>query len=122
MTIEREEIVTAMERSSDLAIESAQSLVDSAYLAQRQALQLNQAVLNTIEANHQATRDLAGKLVRQTLEGQGLWWQFVRESFLTTADFYARATRSALDEANRDLTTASREVQAAEKRTAATAR
>lgn len=97
MSIETEEVVDTAERSGDLVMETAQTLIDSAYLAPRQTIELSQAILHTMEANQQAGRDLAGTLVKQTLEAQTLWWQFLQESVQTTTDALARVTEASFN-------------------------
>jgi len=97
MSIETEEVVATAERSSDLAMETAQTLIDSVYFAPRQTIELSQAMLRTIEANQQTGHDLAGTLVKQTLEAQTRWWQFLQESVQTATDTFARVTEASLN-------------------------
>jgi hypothetical protein len=86
-------------RFNDLAIESAQSVVDSAYLAQRQNAEFLQSWLQALEANQQRTRELAGKLIGQMQEGQSLWLQFSQELFRNNLEAFTKAAQAQAEEA-----------------------
>ncbi|GAC1320250.1 MAG: hypothetical protein NVS2B16_08410 [Chloroflexota bacterium] len=81
-------------RMNDLALESTQTLIDAAYLAQRQSAQLIQAWLNTLDANQQQSRDVAGKLLQQSQEAQKLLQEYVRDTVRTNADAFNQASQA----------------------------
>jgi len=96
-------------RLNDLVVETAQTTLDGAYLAQRQNAQLVQSWYHAFEANQQASRDIVGKLFKQGQEAQNLWFRFAQESFRTTAENVARTSESQLREMSEHVATASRQ-------------
>ena len=86
-----EEVVNRM---SNLAVESTQTLVDAAYLSQQQSAQLLQAWLNTLDATQKTQREIAAKLVKQAQEAQSLLQQFVRESLQSNVETFTKTTKS----------------------------
>ena len=81
-------------RFNHLVVESAQTVLDGAYLAQRQNAQLFQSWYGAIEGNHQASRDIVGKLFKQGQEVQNLWLQYWQDSFQEGAEVIARTTEA----------------------------
>jgi len=119
-TTETENVVNQM---STLAVESTQTLVDAAYLAQRQSAELIQAWLNTLNTNQQAQREIAARLVQQAQEAQTLLQQYVRESVRGSADTMTRATQAGLNQAGEAFNTAAQQTeQAAQQSTGGTKR
>lgn len=66
---------------NNVAIDTTQTLVDAAYLAQQQSAQLVQAWFNTLSANQQQQREIATRLIQQAQEAQNLLQQYVGQSF-----------------------------------------
>jgi len=122
MAIETEEVTRVIQRGNDLAVEATQALVDGAYIAPRQTLELGQAALRTVEANHQATRDLTEKLVRQTFETQALWWRFFQTTLRLSAETFTRAAEVGLAAGREEERIITAQTAAIEKRAAAAAK
>lgn len=96
MTIETEEVTRVTQRSNDLLVEAAKTLIDSAYVAPRQALELSQSVASAMDANQELSRALSEKLVRQSVEAQTLWWQFFQTSIGLTLETVTRVSEIGL--------------------------
>jgi hypothetical protein len=122
MTVETEDVTRVMQRSNDLAVEAAKTLIDAAYIAPRQALELGQSAVRAMDANQQLSRDLTEKLVRQTFEAQTLWWQVFRTSMRLTFETFARATESGMAASREQERIVTADSATAEKRTAAAAK
>jgi hypothetical protein len=99
------------DRLNRLAMESTQTLIDAAYLAQRQSADLLRAWLNSLDATQQQQRDIATKLVEQTQEAQHLLRDFVRESTRASLDVATRASQPAGSTAAKGTTQAADTVQ-----------
>jgi hypothetical protein len=91
---------TVVDQMNRLVAESTQTLVDAAYLAQRQSAELLQAWLNTLGSNQQAQREIAAKLVQQSQEAQKLLQQFVRETAQANVESFTKATQAGFDSVN----------------------
>ncbi|MBV9280903.1 MAG: hypothetical protein JOZ41_12545 [Chloroflexi bacterium] len=107
---------TAVDRMSNLAVESTQTLVDAAYLAQRQSAQLLQAWLNTLDTNQKQQREIATRLVQQAQEAQQLLQQYAQESFRSTVDTFARSAQTGFQQASSNLNSAAQQANTASKR------
>ncbi len=77
-----------------LAQQTTQTLVDAAYLAQRQTAELVQAWLNTLDQNQQQQRDIATQLMQQAQEGQRLLRQFVQETARSSTEAFKNAAQT----------------------------
>jgi hypothetical protein len=77
------------QRISSLNVDSATTLIDGAYTAQTQGVQLADAWLKVVAENQKVTRDLFVTLLKQATEAQGLWSEYVRESYRTNFDRFA---------------------------------
>jgi hypothetical protein len=121
MTVETEDLTRVIQRSSDLAVETARTLVDTAYVAPRQALELGQSVTRAMDANQQLSRDLTEKLVRQSFEAQTLWWQFFQSSMRLAFDSFTRATETGVAAGREQERIITAQTAAAEKSTVAAA-
>lgn len=116
------ETETVVNQMGNLAVESTQTLVDAAYLAQRQSAQLIQAWLSTLDANQKAQRDIATRLVQQSQEAQNLLQQYVRESVRSSADTFARATQAGINQATENFNAAAQQASSATQRAGSTAK
>jgi hypothetical protein len=96
-------------RINDLVIESTQTALDGAYLAQRQNAQLLQSWYQAFEGNQQASRDIVGRLIKQGQEGRALWLQWVQASYRATAENFAHTAESQLREASEQISTVTRQ-------------
>lgn len=108
---------TVVDRMNDLAVESAQTFVDAAYLAQRQSAQLLQAWMNSLDNTQQSQREIAGRLVQQAQEAQNLLQQYVQQSFRTGVDTVTRATQTGFQQASETVTNAAQQTNNASRRT-----
>lgn len=90
-TNDTENVVNQM---NDLAVQTTQTLVDAAYLAQQQSGQLIQAWLDTLGTGQKQQREIATQLVKQTQEAQSLLGQYVQQSIRNTAGAYTNAAQT----------------------------
>lgn len=107
---------TAADRINTLAVEATQTLVDAAYLAQRQSAELLQAWLNTLDAGQKQQREIAARLVQQAQEGQRLLQQYVQESVQTNVDTFTKATQAGFKQVNEAVSTVAEQVNSSAKR------
>jgi hypothetical protein len=108
---------TVVDRFNSLAVESTQTLVDAAYLAQRQSAQLLQAWLNTLDASQKSQREIATTLVKQAQEAQRLLQQYVRDSLQSNVETFTKTTQAQFKQAANNFNTVTEQVNAAGKRT-----
>ncbi len=94
------------DRMTNLAAESTQTLIDAAYLAERQSAQLLEAWLNTLDASQQQQREIAAKLVRQAQEAQQLLQQYVQESFRAGIEAFTQTTQTGFQQARQNVSAA----------------
>ena len=107
---------------NDLAVQSTQTLVDAAYLAQRQSAELIQAWLNTLDSNQKAQRDIATRLVKQSQEAQNLLQEYVRESVRSSADTMTNPTQAGLQQATESFNAAAQGASSATQRAGSAAK
>lgn len=105
--------MTAKDRINDLAVETTQTLLDSAYLAQKQNAQLVNSWLSVLEANHKETRNLVAQLMRQTQEAQSLWVRYTQDAFRTNVETFTRTTQAQMKEFSENLETAAHQANSA---------
>jgi hypothetical protein len=86
------------DRVNKLAQESSQTLLDTAYFVGRQNGALLQTWFNTLEANHQTSRDLLGKSINQMFEAQQLWYKLSTEWFRSSTETWTNATNGATEQ------------------------
>lgn len=98
---------TAANQMNQLAVDATQTLVDAAYLAQRQSAELLQAWLNTLSSNQEEQRQLAAKLVQQSQEAQQLLQRFVQESTRSGISAFNAAAQSGFNTASETINRAS---------------
>lgn len=82
----QEDVIDVVRRTNRVAVQSMETLVEGAYLAQRQSTALGQAMLNAMDAQQQASQDLSRKLVGQMVEAQNLWWRLLQSSVTATVE------------------------------------
>ncbi|MBV9282307.1 MAG: hypothetical protein JOZ41_19675 [Chloroflexi bacterium] len=109
----------APDRMNELVVEAAQTLMDAAYLTQRQNAQLFQAWIDVLDANRKAQREVTVSLIRQGQEGQVLlqrlaqeWFRAGVESVAQTADAAFTRARESTDGAKERVTSLSRRGEA----------
>lgn len=105
------------DRMNKLAVETTQTFIDAAYLAQRQSAQLLQAWLNTLDANQQEQRTIAARLIQQAQEAQNLLQQYVQESSRAGAEAFTKATQQGMNAAEQNVRRASQATSQATKET-----
>ncbi|HLJ68113.1 MAG TPA: hypothetical protein VKX16_12200 [Chloroflexota bacterium] len=101
------------ERLNTLTIETTQTLIDSAYAAQKQNAELFQTWYEAVEKTQKTNRDLAVKLMKQSQELQDLWLKAFRESVRTTTNNFVKVADTQLDTVNRQVNGVKRETAAA---------
>jgi hypothetical protein len=87
---------TTSNRLNDLAVESTQTMFETANFLQKQNAALIQSWFSTMEANEKNGRELLRKAMKQTQEAQTLWLDYVRESFRDTTETFTRVAGSQL--------------------------
>jgi hypothetical protein len=97
-----------IDRLNALTVESTQTLLDGVYLAQKQNAELAQSWFKAFEANHQANRELVGRIVKQGQEIQNAWLAYTREAYQTFADRFVATAGTSLREASEQLDRAGR--------------
>ncbi len=105
-----------VDRMNTLAVESTQTLVDAAYLAQRQSAQLLQAWLNTLDESQKAQREIAATLVKQAQDAQSLLQEFVRESIQSNVETFTKTTQAQFKEVANSFNTVTEQVSTGAKR------
>jgi hypothetical protein len=98
-------------RMNELAVETTQTFIDAAYLAQRQSTELLQAWLRTLDASQQEQREIASKLIRQTQEAQSLLQQFAQQSVQASANAFSTAAQTGLNTASENFQRAAETVR-----------
>jgi hypothetical protein len=91
------------DRINDLAVESAQTALDSAHFIQRQNAAFVQSWFSTVQSNQQTGRELVGRSIKQVQEAQQLWLQLIRESFRTTTETFSGFAGSQLREVGEQI-------------------
>lgn len=92
-----------LNRMNKLASDTTQTLVDAAYLAQRQTADLVQAWLNTLDQTQQQQREIATRLVQQAQEAQTLLGQFVQDSARAGTQAFTSAAQTGADTATESM-------------------
>ena len=117
MNTDKTQTEQVVNRMNDLAVETTQTLVDAAYLAQKQSAQLLQAWLGTLDSSQQAQRDVASRLVKQAQEAQNLLQQFVQQTFQANFDTLNRTAQSGFRQASDTMNTSAQQASTTAKRT-----
>lgn len=87
---------STINRMNDLAVETTNTVVEGALLAQRQGVAVAQSVLNNLQQNQEANRTIATTMIKQAQEAQQLWAELAQESVRTMSsalNWQGRATQ-----------------------------
>ncbi len=98
-------------RITTLNEDVSKELIDSAFKAQQRNSQLVQNWVETINANSQATRDLALKLAEQTKQAQTLWVKFAQDLLKSNAEAINEVSKNGFQNVNETLDTVGRQVK-----------
>jgi hypothetical protein len=99
------------DRINDLAIESTQTVLDTASFLQRQNAALIESWFNTLEANQKTGRELARKAMKQAQEARALWLQYTQDNVKVTTETFARAAGTQWREVSEQLDTVTEQVK-----------